>query len=329
MGSIIDIGGVRVGTFSDQVSATGCTVFLFEKPVLGAVDIRGGGSSTRQADSMLPWGTYGMVNALFLSGGSGYGLDATGGVLRFLEERGIGLSVGYGKVVPSVPSAVIFDLGIGNGDKRPDSDMAYSACVNASDTTVEEGSFGVGTGATVGKIFGVTRSTKGGVGSASFHFKDSGVVVGVYTVVNSYGDVYSPQTGEIIAGVRDEKHKDKFLNTVELIKQGYGKPYTYSQNTTIAVVVTNVSLDKTELRRICIMAHTGMAKVISPLNTVVDGDIVFAFSTGECKSKGDANSIGIVASELVSLSIVRAIEYAEGICGVPSFSDIRSYKSQG
>lgn len=318
MDSVADITGVSVGHTSDYESATGCTVLIFDKAVRGAVDLRGGGTSTRQIDSVLGNNTYGKIHSILLTGGSGYGLNASEGVCRYLEERGIGMDVGYGFVVPSVPTAVIFDLGIGNGRVRPDAKMAYEACVNAGRDNLSQGSCGVGTGATIGKIFGVGNSTKGGIGSASFSF-ESGVSVGVLVVVNSYGDVLSLKDGSIIAGVRDNTGEKRFPGTVELMKRGYGKRTDRHTNTTIAVVVTNASLVKSELSRVAMIAQTGISRVVSPSHTAADGDMVFAVSTGDLQ--GDANLIGVVASELVAVSINRAVYAATGLCGIPSASD--------
>jgi L-aminopeptidase/D-esterase-like protein len=198
--SITDIEGIRVGHASDFGAVTGCTVILFDKPAIGAIDLRGGGTSTRQIDSLLSHNTFGKVHAILLTGGSAYGLDASGGVMKFLEERNKGLSVGYGMVVPSVPTAVIFDLGIGNGRIRPDARMGYEACLNAGSSGVEEGSIGAGTGATIGKLLGLDHATKGGIGTSGYKF-ENGIIVAVLVVVNAFGDVVSPENGKIIAGV--------------------------------------------------------------------------------------------------------------------------------
>lgn len=319
MNLLTDIEAVKVGHCSDFKAGTGCTVILLDRPALGAVDIRGGGTSTRQIDSLVQNSTYGKINAILLTGGSAYGLNATAGVLKYLETKRVGLDVGYGIVVPSVPSAVIFDLGIGNGNVRPNEDMAFEACLNASSGIFDEGSVGVGTGATIGKIFGVGRSTKGGLASQSFKF-DNGVVVGVLVVVNAFGDVLSLEDNQIIAGVRDDVKKNEFLGTVNLIKEGVTKSYEPFSSTTLAVVVTNASLTKQELFRVAKIGHTGMARVINPVNTISDGDIVFSISIGE--KKGDANSIGVVASDLISEAINRSVIKAKGLLGIPSYSDI-------
>jgi len=318
MNCITDIEGINVGHSSDFSAGTGCTVVLFDRPVFGAVELNGGGTSTRQIDSLLPHGTYGRVNAILLTGGSTFGLSATDGVLQYLEERSIGLETKGGMVIPSVPSAVIYDLGIGNGKIRPDKDMGYDACLNASNKSIEEGCIGVGTGATVGKINGVDNATKGGIATASFRFPN-GIMVGVLVVVNAFGDIYSLEKNEILAGARN-KDKSGFLNTTDYIKKGYIKPYEPYSSTTLCVVATNAKLNKHELIRISKIAHTGISRVISPVNTISDGDIVFTISIGN--EDGDANSIGVAASDIISNSIVDAVLKAKGMFGISSASEL-------
>ncbi len=320
MGSITDVPGIRVGHASDPDSVTGCTVIISETPATGAADLRGGGTSTRQIDSLLQHNTYGRINAILLTGGSAFGLDASSGVVRYLEEKKIGLDVGYGQVVPSVPTAVIFDLGIGDGSVRPDADMGYSACVNASSQAVAEGSVGVGTGATVGKLLGISHATKSGVGTMSHRINDSDVYVGVFVVVNAFGDVISNNTGEVIAGVRNSPDGVDFPGTVNLIKQGITQRADDPINTTLAVIATNAEFSKNELMRIAGIGQTGMARVVSPVHTVADGDVVFAISCGEEPS--DANAVGVVAAELIEHSIMRAIETAESLGGIPDISQL-------
>jgi len=320
MSCITDIEGVSVGHSSDFKAGTGCTVVLFDTPVFGAVELNGGGTSTRQIDSLLPHGTYGRINAILLTGGSTYGLSATDGVLKYLEERSVGLQTKGGIVIPSVPSAVIYDLGVGDGKIRPDLNMGYGACLNAARGKIEEGCVGVGTGATIGKISGVDNATKGGIASACFNFPN-GIMVGVLVVVNAFGDVYSLNKNEIIAGARSNTPGEKFLNTTELIKSGFVKPYEPYSSTTLCIVATNAQLNKHELMRISKITHTGISRVIHPVNTVSDGDIVFTVSVGE--EKGDANSIGIAASDLISDTIIDAVHKARGMFGIPSHNDLK------
>jgi len=324
MGSIIDIEGIKVGHSSDFEAITGCSVLLFENPVIAAVDLRGGGTSTRQIDSLLSHNTFGKIHAILLTGGSGYGLDASSGVVRYLEERNIGLEVGHGLVVPSVPTAVIFDLGIGDGRIRPDAKMGYEACLSSSSSHVEEGSIGVGTGATIGKLMGLKQATKGGIGTESYKLK-SGVTVAVFVVVNAFGDIVSSENGEIIAGVRDSENGKEFPGTVNLFKQGIIRRADTYQNTTLAVVATDANFSKSELLRISNIAQTGLAKVISPVHTVQDGDMVISVSSGE--RKDDVNLVGIIAADLTQKAIIRAVEQSSSLGGVPCSQETKINKA--
>ena len=319
MSSITDIQGIKVGHASDFDSITGCTVLIFDHPVNGSADLRGGGTSTRQIDSLLSHNTFGKINAILLTGGSAYGLNASEGVLRYLEKKGIGLDVGYDLVVPAVPTAVIFDLGIGNGRVRPDAEMGHEACVNARASNVKEGSVGVGTGATIGKLLGAGHATKGGVATLSIKLK-SNVTIGVLVVVNAFGDVINPSNGGVIAGVRDQTHKGIFPGTVNLMKKGIRRKPLNSGNTTIAVVATDGKFSKSELSRISNIAQTGLAKVISPVHTVSDGDLVISVSCGERTE--DANKVGIVAAELIEKAIIRTVGISQSLGGIPSASEL-------
>ena len=319
MGSIIDIEGVKVGHASDFEAITGCTVILFDNPATAAIDLRGGGTSTRQIDSLLSHNTFGKIHAVLLTGGSGYGLDASSGVVSYLEAHNIGLEVGHGLVVPSVPTAVIFDLGIGDGRVRPDAKMGYEACINAKSSEFDEGSIGVGTGATIGKLLGIKQATKGGIGTQSYKLK-SGAIIAVLVVVNAFGDIVSPKDGDVIAGVRDSEGGHIFPGTLNLFKQGIIRRADSYQNTTLAVVVTDADLSKSELLRISNIAQTGLAKVISPVHTVQDGDMVISVSSG--KKKEDVNLIGVVAAELIEKAIIRAVEQSTSLGGIPCSKDL-------
>lgn len=320
MGSITDIKGIKVGHASDFEAITGCTVILFDKPALGSADLRGGGTSTRQIDSLLSHNTFGKINAVLFTGGSAYGLDASSGVMKYLEENNIGLHVGSGMFVPSVPTAVIFDVGIGDGTVRPDKKMGYRACLDAGAGSVEEGSVGAGTGATIGKLLGISRATKGGIGSGSCTLQ-SGVTVGVLTVVNAFGDIVSPENGEIIAGVRDSEEGGNFVGTVDLMKKGVVKEFEEALNTTLAVVATDAKLSKSELSRISIIAQSALGRVISPVHTAADGDLVISLSCGDLKA--DANAVGAVAAELLADAIVRASQESLSLGGIPSPRDLK------
>ena len=319
MGAITDVQGIRVGHAGNREAVTGCTVILCEDGAVGGVEIRGSASGTRQIDSLYPVHIVQQVHALLLTGGSSFGLDAAGGVVRFLEEQGKGFDVGVARV-PIVPTAVIFDLAIGDARVRPDAAMAYQACCNASATGVEEGSVGVGTGATVGKLFELDRACKGGVGTASLTGKE-GVVVGVLAVVNALGDVVDEKTGERLVGLRDEKGKT-LVSTAELLRQGVSKKrFGPSQgNTTIGVVATNVALNREDAIKVAQMAHNGLARVISPINTTVDGDIVFALSLG--RQQGEVNHVGALAESAIMEAVKRGVMKADGLGLIPAYQDL-------
>jgi L-aminopeptidase/D-esterase-like protein len=325
MHSITDVSGVRVGHFSDFEAVTGCTVVLFDNEARGAIDLRGGGTSTRQIDPLFSYHSYGRIHGIFLTGGSAYGLDAAGGVMKYLEERGVGLDVGYGAVVPSVPTAVIFDLGIGNGRVRPTVEMAYKACLNASSSSVQEGSIGAGTGATIGKLLGIRTATKGGIGTASYDLGNGGVL-GALVVVNAFGDVCDTKSREIIAGVRNSQDGTEFPGSVNLYKQGIIRTLEPFESTTLALVATNINFLQSELIRIARICQTGITRVVFPSHTMSDGDLVFAVSCGNFK--GDSNVVGIIAAELISEAIVRAVKSAKSLGGIPSWNDIQNRNSE-
>lgn len=312
-GTITDVEGILVGHRSDFEGLTGCTVLLFPEGAVGGVDIRGSASGTRELDALTPLHLVEKVHGLLLAGGSAFGLEAAGGLMQYLEERGIGFDVGVTKV-PIVPAAILFDLKIGDFRARPDKAMGYQACLNAS-REVEEGSVGAGTGATVGKLFGIEWAMKGGLGTSSLELS-GGIIVGVLVVVNAFGDVVDPPTGRILAGTRDPKDGRTLPGTASLMKAGVRRKAFTGENTTLAVVATNAILTKIEATKIAQMGHDGLARVISPVHTTWDGDVVFAFSTG--KVRGDLNAIGQGAAEAIAEATVRAIKKARGLGGIPA-----------
>jgi L-aminopeptidase/D-esterase-like protein len=328
-GAITDVPGIKVGHFSDFKALTGCTVLLCEEGAIGGVDIRGTAAATRQIDALSLLHLVDQVHAILLTGGSAFGLDATGGVMSFLEERGKGFDVIKTKV-PSVPTAVIFDFGIGDYRVRPDHEMGYRACLNAS-RKVEEGSVGVGTGATVGKLFGVERAMKGGVGTSSIP-GPKGLVVGALVVVNAFGDVMNPLSNKVFVGARKSKGSLQFANSSKWIKQGVtrgqfgaiGPSDPSSSNTTLGIIATNANLSKKEVHQVAQIAHSGLAKMISPLHSTFDGDLIFAISYG--KKKADVNTVGLLGEEALMESVQRAIMKADGFGIIPAYKDIPKYK---
>jgi L-aminopeptidase/D-esterase-like protein len=298
------VPGLRVGHAHNEEALTGCTVILCEAGAVGGVDQRGGSPGTRETDLLRPLHQVEQVHGILLTGGSAFGLDAAGGVMHYLEERGIGFDVGVARV-PIVPAAVIFDLAIGRADIRPDDALAYQACLSATTAPVVEGSVGAGTGATVGKILGIQSATKSGVGSACVEIV-AGLFVGAIVVVNALGDVVDPRTGEIIAGARSEAG---FADTLKVMQKFQALSSASASNTVIGVVATNAKLSKEETNKVAQMAHDGLARAIRPAHTMYDGDTIFALSTGDLKA--DVNLIGAFAAEVFAEAIVRAATSAQ------------------
>jgi L-aminopeptidase/D-esterase-like protein len=317
LNSITDIKGLKVGHASNYEGYTGCTVILCEEGATCGIDIRGSASGTRQVDALSINHIVEHVHAILLSGGSSFGLDAATGVMRFLEEKGIGFDVGPTKI-PIVPTAVIFDIFFGDPMARPSREMGYEACKNAKDS-VEEGSIGVGVGAAVGKLFEISRAMKGGVGTSSVVMPD-GLAVASLVVVNAFGDIIDNVTGKIIAGARVAPESMEFANTVESIKKGAVKKQFGLVNTTLGVVATNAKFNKRDITKIAQMAQGGLIKTISPVHTTFDGDLVFALATGECEA--DLNLVGVLGEFVIAEAIKRAVKKADGFGILPAFKDI-------
>ncbi len=318
--NITDVPGFRVGHAQDIEGATGCTVILCPPGTVGGVDVRGSAAGTRQIDSLNSAHFVDEVHAVLLSGGSAFGLDASGGVMKFLEEQGIGYPTSAGRV-PIVPTAIIYDLGLGNGRKRPDREMGYLACVNSQSGIVAEGSVGVGTGATVGKLMGVNLAMKGGVGTTSLAFT-GGLIVAALVAVNAFGDIIDPADGKILAGARNPNDNMSFLDSTASIKAGVPlrKYSTPVQNTTLGVIATNARLSKREITKVAQMAQTGLARVISPLHSTVDGDLVFALSGGDLTA--EVNAVGIMAGDAIAAAVIRAVTMADGLGLIPAHRDL-------
>ena len=291
------IDGITVGHATDLTARTGCTVVLYPAGATAGVDVRGAAPGTRETEALRPGRLVQKAHAVLLTGGSAFGLDAASGVVQYLEERNIGFPAGSVRV-PIVPAAVIFDLGVGEANVRPDKEMGYQACLNATDEPVVMGVIGAGTGATVGKAPGVT-SSPGGVGSACMRL-DSGLIVAVIVVVNALGNVVHPRTGEILAG---GKENDNFVDITERLLDA---DLVHGTNTTIGVVATNATLAPAEVHRVAEMAHDGMARAIRPAHTMFDGDTLFALATGSHTGSA-VNTVGILAAEVVAEAIVNAV----------------------
>ncbi len=323
--SITDVPGITVGQADDPEALTGCTVILYEKGAVGGVDQRGGAPGTREIDALHPMHLVQKAHAVVLAGGSAFGLDAATGVVKWLEERGVGFAVGSVKV-PIVPAAILLDLGIGNPSVRPDAPMGYRACQAASAARPKEGNAGAGMGCTVGKILGLKQAMKGGVGTASVDL-GGGAVVGAMVAVNAFGDIV--ENGQIIAGARSAEvgplhlgAPGYFADTLLVMKSMVVKALIAlapKGNTVIGVVATNARLDKEETNKVAQMAHDGLARVVRPAHTMWDGDTIFALATGE--KTVDVNIVGAYAAEAVAQAILNGIHAAVSVAGCPAAHD--------
>jgi L-aminopeptidase/D-esterase-like protein len=315
---ITAVPGIRVGHATDPEGMTGCTVVLCEKGAVGGVDQRGGAPGTRETDLLRPFHLVQEVHAVLLAGGSAYGLAAADGVMRYLEEKGIGFDARVAKV-PIVPAAILFDLDLGDPKARPGAALGYAACQAATSDPVAEGNVGAGTGATVGKIMGMGRAMKSGLGSAAVSL-GRGLVVGALLAVNSFGDVVDPQSGEILAGARKPR-ADEPADTLEVMRSIVGKAVLkFASNTVIGVVATNARLTKEEANRVAQMAQDGIARTVRPAHTMLDGDTLFALAIG--KKNADVNLVGAYAAEVVAEAIVRGVRAAKGAGGLPAYRDL-------
>ena len=315
MKGLTDITGLRVGHASNYDALTGCTVVLCDAGAVGGVDIRGSATGTQEIDTLSPGHVDPQVHAIVLAGGSAFGLEAAAGVRRYLEGLGVGVKAGS-FIVPIVPAAILFDLGIGKGHVRPTREMGEAAAAAATTDAVKEGAVGAGTGATVGKLFGMRRAMKSGVGSATVSL-ESGVSVASLVVVNALGDVKDPATGKLIAGARRAPDSMELADTEREMLHG-ARGNFIRQNTTLAVVATNARLTKVGATKLAQQAALGMARTIFPVNTMFDGDIVFALSTGTAEA--DINTLGSMAAEAVAQAVVRAVRSAPTLGGVPGLA---------
>lgn len=308
---IMEVGGFRVGHAQDAEAATGCTVLLCDRMSPAGLDVRGGGPASRESQILSPVAQADSINAVLLSGGSAFGLDAAGGVQAYLEERGIGFDVGVTKV-PLVSQSCLFDLGVGRMDVRPDRDMAYQACEQASYHAPAEGNVGAGTGCSVGKYRGMARAMKSGFGT--YALQAGRLKVGALVAVNALGDIYDG--GKQIAGLLNGD-RTALSNTVEELLQDVTiAENLFSGNTTLGIVVTNAKLNKTQLTKVAGMTHNGFARAIRPVHTMADGDSIYALSTGDLP--GDVNVVGTMAALAMERATVRAVRAAQPAYGLPS-----------
>ncbi len=318
---ITAVEGLELGHHTLSARPTGCTVILARAGAVGGVDIRGSAPGTRETALLDPVNPLAEVHAVVLSGGSAFGLDASTGVMRYLEERDIGYRIGRG-VVPIVVGAILYDLGLEGTERvRPSAECGYAAASAASTDAPEEGSVGAGAGATVGKFGGTGRSMRGGFGTASVTL-ESGLTVAAAVAVNAVGDIVDPATGQIVAGARTEDGRG-FADARRLLRAGgnteVGAP---GMNTTIGVVATNATLTKAEATKVAQMAQDGLARTIYPAHTTRDGDTVFSLATGAWEGTADVTVIGALAADVMAEAILRAVRLAEGLPGIPSVNDL-------
>ncbi|HMN75416.1 MAG TPA: P1 family peptidase [Burkholderiaceae bacterium] len=331
-GALTDVAGISVGHFTDPRRPTGCTVVLCPDGAVAGVDVRGAAPGTREIALLSPVNAVEKVHAVLLAGGSAFGLDAAGGVMRWLEEREVGVEVGKTGAgeragipirVPIVPAAILFDLWVGDPRIRPDAAAGYAACVAAGTTPPAEGSVGAGAGAAVGKLFGIGRAMKGGIGSASLQL--GGATVAALIAVNAIGDVIDPATGTVVAGARSEDGSRPVGTTQSLLRGDASLPIQIGGATTIGVIATDALLTKAEATKLAQMAHDGLARSIDPVHTMSDGDTLFCLATGSARARPDLTLLGIAAAEATARAVLRAVTQAHGVGGpgLPTLPAVR------
>jgi L-aminopeptidase/D-esterase-like protein len=312
MKGLTDIPGIRVGHVSDYEAITGCTAILIEGGAVAGVDLRGSATGTQEIDTLNPLHVTPEIHGICLAGGSAFGLEAAAGVRRYLEGIGAGYPTGAAKV-PIVPSAILYDLGIGKSTVRPTREMGEAAAKAATTGPVGEGSVGAGTGATVGKALGMKSAMKGGLGTYTVTLP-GGVLVSALVAVNALGDVIDPANAQVIAGARKSPDSREYLDATKAIREGL-RMRTAASNTTIGVVATNVKLSKTQATKLAQLAHHGLVRTISPAHTMFDGDTLFAISVGT--QTADFTTLGVAAAEAMAQAILRAVRTAKTLGGVP------------
>lgn len=316
--SIKDFRNIQIGQAENVQAGTGCTVFLLGRQGASVgLDVRGGGPASRESELLKPLATAQVIHAILLAGGSAFGLDAAGGVMRYLEERGIGVDVGVTRV-PLVCQSDLFDLTVADAHTRPDAAMAYEACVNAETGNYRDGNHGAGTGATVGKLLGMEHCMKSGIGS--YAVQVGNLQVGAVVAVNAVGDVYDYENGRKIAGLLAADGKTFLDSELAALQAIEAQAEKFVGNTTLGVILTNARLDKAHLCKIAGMAHDGYARAIRPVHTSMDGDSIYAVSLGDLPA--DMDVVGTLAARVMAKAIVRAVQAAEPAYGLPSAGEI-------
>lgn len=327
-GSITRVAGIEVGHFTDARRPTGCSVVMARAGAVAGVDVRGAAPGTRETDLLHPSHWVQQIHAVVLAGGSAFGLDAASGAMRWLEEQGIGLDVGVGRV-PLVPAAVLFDLMVGDMRIRPDAAAGYAACAAALASDPAEGNVGAGAGACVGKMFGMARAMKGGIGTASVTVQ--GVTVGALIACNAVGDVLNPETACVVAGARTADGAQLLDSRRALLRGELPTMALAGSNTTIGVVATDAVLTKPQAHRLAVVAHDGLARSIYPVHTPFDGDTLFALGTGAAGHNPGMLLLSALAAEVVARATLRAVQAARGIYTeagglyLPAMHDMSTY----
>lgn len=309
-GSITRVAGIEVGHFTDSRRPTGCTVVMARAGAIGGVDVRGAAPGTRETDLLDPCNLVEKVHAIVLAGGSAWGLDAATGAVRWLEEQGVGLNVGVGRL-PLVPAAVLFDLLVGDMRVRPDAAAGYAACAAASRADPAEGNVGAGTGASVGKMFGIARAMKGGVGTASVTV--DGITVGALIACNAVGDVLDPDTAQVVAGARTLDGRHLLDSRRALLRGELPQSLLPGTNTTIGVVATDAAITKVQAQRLAVAAHDGLARSINPVHTQLDGDTLFTLGTGASGQHPGMLLLAAMAAEATARATLRAVRAARSL----------------
>ena len=325
-GSITRVAGIEVGHFTDTRRPTGCTVVMAREGAVAGVDVSGAAPGTRETDLLHPSNLVDKVHAIMLAGGSAWGLEAATGAVRWLEESGVGLDVAVGRL-PIVPAAVLFDLLVGDMRIRPDAAAGYAACAAASGADPAEGNVGAGTGAVVGKVFGIQHAMKGGVGTASVTV--DGVTVGALIACNALGDVIDPDTAQVMAGARTDDGRVLRDTRRALLRGQPPQPLLAGTNTTIGVVATDAILTKAQAHRLAIAAHDGLARSINPVHTMSDGDTLFSLGTGRAGKSLGMMVLATMAAEATARATVRAVQAARSVTTaeglyLPAMADLRS-----
>jgi L-aminopeptidase/D-esterase-like protein len=312
------IEDVKVGHAQNLEAATGCTVVLCEEGATAGVDVRGGAPGTRETDLLNPVNLVEKAHAIFLAGGSAFGLDAAAGIMRYLEEKQVGFDVQLTRI-PIVCGAVLFDLTIGDHRVRPDKEMGYQACLNAANTECRQGNIGAGTGATVGKIRGMKRAMKSGLGS--YALQVDALKIGALVAVNCLGDVIEPDAGEKLAGPLNEDMRT-LGNTEDIMVASYANQKNlFGSNTTIGVVATNAELTKSQTNKVASMAQDGYARTMRPAHSMFDGDTIFVLATGRVLA--DVNVIGLLAARAVERAVVSAVKNTTSLHGFRCYADLK------